>query len=362
MIVSLHPILEDRSSIASAVWRDGQRHWLLVKNTVLESFRKTPSICISILVCILVTGSPARSQSGPEKRLHSRAQLLTTEAPVSYPEQLVVTASGKTYLLDTDLSTLFIVEKDSSLKRICGADSLSAPSDISVDNKGNMWVLSGAHSKIVKLTPNCQPQTQIVSRQMPLRVATNTFGELIVLNGAGGHLFEIYGPDGKLLREFGQRIDYKDETTNSELSDGRIATDSSGGFFFSFNYPPLIRHYGRNGNLIREFKPESDVPIEPPNVSVRKQGNSMVVRARYQILVLDLAADPRGRLYLLLSGKNKVPALSEGTQKLMVLAHNGRVLGKALLENNFHRLTISNGRLYLLRNRTPFRLDEYPLL
>lgn len=164
------------------------------------------------------------------------------------------------------------------------------------------------------------------------------------------------------MRGFGERLDYKDEATNSELSDGRIAPDNSGGFFFSFNYPPLIRHYGRNGRLIREFKPESDIAIEPPNISVRKQGNSMVVRSRYQILVLDLAADARGHLYLLLSGKNKVPALTEGTQKLLILTETGRVVRKALLENNFHRLAISNSRLFLLRNRSPFRLDEYPPL
>jgi hypothetical protein len=75
-----------------------------------------------------------------------------------------------------------------------------------------------------------------------------------------------------------------------------------------------------------------------------------------------MAADARGRLFLLLSGKNKVPALTEGTQKLMILSDTGRVLKKALLENNFHRLAISNGRLLLLRNRMPFRIDEYPLL
>lgn len=318
------------------------------------------SLYCALLLCIFVSDwFLARGQIVSEKQLRSRAQLLSSEVPVSFPERLVVTSSGKAFLLDTDLSTLFTLNKDGSLKRMCGSESLASPSDISVDASGNIWVLSGANSKIVKLAPNCQPQAQIVSRQMPLRIATNTFGELIVLNGAGQHLFELYGPDGKLLRGFGERLDYKDETTNSELSDGRIAADSSGGFFFSFNYPPLIRHYGRSGSLIREFKPESEIAIEAPNISVRKQGNSMVVRARYQILVLDLAADARGRLYLLMSGKNKVPALTEGTQKMLVLTRSGQVVRKALLENNFHRLAISNGRLYLLRNRSPFRLDEY---
>jgi hypothetical protein len=316
-------------------------------------------------VCVIAVGTCqlAQGQTRSETTVRSRAQLLGSEAKISFPERFVLTRSGQAYLLDTDLSTLFTVHnKDGRINRVCGSEALSAPADMSVDRNGNVWVLSVVHSKIVKLTSSCQVLAQIASRNMPLRIATNTAGELIVLNGVGEHLFELYGSDGKLLRGFGRRLDYNDETTNSELSDGRIAPDNLGGFFFSFNYPPLIRRYARNGSLISEFKPESEIAIDPPNISVRKQGNSTVVRARYQILVLDMAADARGRLFLLLSGKNKVPALTEGTQKLMVLADNGRVLKRALLENNFHRLAISNGRLYLLRNRMPFRLDEYPML
>jgi hypothetical protein len=181
------------------------------------------------------------------------------------------------------------------------------------------------------------------------------------LNGVGANLFEIYGPDGNLLRGFGQRLDYKDQTTNSELSDGRIAPDRSGGFFFSFNYPPLIRHYGRRGNLIAEFKPESEIAIAPPNVSVSKRGNAIAVTSTYQILVLDMTVDSQGRLYLLLSGKYKIPALNEGTRKLSVFAGTGRVLKTTLLDYNFHRLAAGSRQLYLLRNRKPLRLDIYSM-
>ena len=306
------------------------------------------------LITLTVSG-----QASSQTTLKAHSNLLNAEAPISFPEALVVGPQGNIYVLDTNLSTLFALETQTGkLKRICGADKLAAPTDIAVDRKGNLWVLSVLHSKILKLTSQCDVQTEIVSRQLPLKIATNSFGEVIVLTGSGNNLFEIYGSEGKFLRGFGQRLDYKD----SELSDGRIAPDRAGGFFFSFNYPPLIRHYSRQGKLLTEFKPESDVEIAPPNVSARKRGNTIAVNSSYQILVLDMAVDSHGRLNLLLSGKYKVPALSEGTRKLAVVASSGRVLKTAHLEYNFHRLVSGSRRLYLLRNRKPFRLDSYAVL
>lgn len=314
------------------------------------------------LLAIVLINLAASSHCFSQTTIQARSQLLSINAPFSFPETLVVGPNGDLYLLDTNLSSLFTIDnRTGNVKRICGAEKLSSPADLTVDRKGNLWVLSAFHSRILKLTSQCDVQTEIVSKSLPRRIATNSFGEIIVLNGAGANLFEIYGSDGKLLRGFGQRLDYKDQTTNSELSDGRIAPDQSGGFFFSFNYPPLIRHYGRRGNLIAEFTPESDVAIGPPNVSVRKRGNAMTVTSSYQILVLDMAADSQGRLYLLLSGKHKIPALNEGTRKLVVLAGTGRVLKTTNLEYNFHRLAAGNRQLYLLRNRKPLRLDTYAM-
>lgn len=295
--------------------------------------------------------------------LPAGSQLLGADAPFHFPERLVVGPQGDVYLLDTNLSSLFVVNAQTGkLNRICGPEKLASPSDLAVDRRGNVWVLSALKSKIYKLTHHCDVQTEIYSRQLPLRIATNSVGQVIVLSGAGTNLFELFEADGKFLGGFGQRIDYQDETTNRELSDGLIVPDRAGGFFFSFNYPPLIRHYGRHGKLITEFKPQSDVAVGPPNVSVRKLGNSIVVRSTYQIVVLDMALDAQGRLNLLLSGQNKTRALTEGTRKLVVLSRNGRVLKKVELDHNFHRLATGNRRLFLLRNRKPLRLDAYAML
>ncbi|HKG47605.1 MAG TPA: hypothetical protein VKB02_12800 [Pyrinomonadaceae bacterium] len=313
-----------------------------------------------LLAIAFVCFAPGNALSQTTLRAHS--QLLGAEAPFSFPETVLAGPNGDVYLLDTDLLTLFSIEtRTNKLNRICGPEKLSSPSDVAVDPKGNLWVLSALRSKVSKLNRQCDVQAEFTSKSLPLKIATNSFGEVIVLNGSGDNLFDLYAADGKFLRGFGKRLDYKDEATNSELSDGHLAADRAGGFFFSFNYPPLIRHYGRQGNLIREFKPESDVEIGPPNVSVRNVGKSTVVSSRYQILVLHMTVDSQGRLYLLLSGQNKMPALTEGSRKLAVLDRDGRVLKKAELENNFHRVAAGNRRLYLLRNRKPIRLDTYAM-
>lgn len=323
----------------------------------------TRTVFKCFLAVALIAGSVATSQLAGQTTKKARSQLLTSQVPFSFPERLRVGARGNIYLLDTDLSSLFTLNSNSGeMARMCGPDKLSAPSDIALDPKGSIWVLSAFRSKVSKLTPDCRVESEIVSRRLPLGIQVNSFGELIVLNGIGEALFDLYGSDGKLVRSFGQRLDYHDETTNQELSNGHIVPDKSGGIFFSFNYPPLIRHYGRSGNLISEFKPESDVPIAPPDISVRRQGNSVSVRSRYQILVLDMAVDVQGRLYLLLSGKNKVPALIQGTQKLAVFSGAGKLLRQITLEHNFHKVAVGRGGMYVLRNRTPMRLDAYALL
>lgn len=280
---------------------------------------------------------------------------------LSFPEKFVVTKSGKLYILDTELSKVFYSANGLSLETRCRREIPKYISDFSVDAKGNIWTMSASSKKITGFDPQCKTLASFSLNEDPLRLETNSFGELILLSGTGKDLFRIYSPNGKLLRSFGERRLYNDKIKNFELSDGRIVADRKGGFFFSFNYPPLIRHYANNGSLIDEFEVPLNVKILPPKITAEKQGNRLAVTSIYQVGVLDMAIDSQNRLYLLISGQNKAQALTYGCRKLMVMSSKGKVLNEYSLDNSFHSLSLSSNAIYLLRKRDGIELSKYSI-
>lgn len=311
------------------------------------------------LICLPVEGH------AQESGLKLLATLFSADAgskALSFPEKLAVTSSGDIYVLDSELSNIFLLNKRSeALAGLCNPRLPNRASDISVDARGNIWILDSRNSKIARINRKCEIEAAFACRNNPLKMAANSFGEIVVLTGAGETLFDVYSVGGKLLRSFGERIRYADEAAEKLLRDGRIVADATGGFYFSFEYPPLIRHYSRNGRLLGEFRPDSDRKLDPPEVSIKQQGDALVVSSHYQVLVLDMAVDSRGRLYLLMSGQNKAVALNRGSKRLVVTTGRGKVLKSINLTERFHRIAAAGADLYLLKNRRELKLEKYAL-
>jgi hypothetical protein len=290
---------------------------------------------------------------------------IAREGPYSFPQKLTLDRFGNLYILDSALSNIFMTSLSSGrpqLSPLCSPRTPVTAADLSVDGSGGIWILASNGSRIIKLDKNCKVQKSFDSKRPALAIQVNTAGEVVVLTSSGDALFDLCDQNGTLLRSFGRRIRYGDPISDGELSNGNLTADRTGGFYFSFNYPPLVQHYGRDGRLLGEFKPESDVSIGPANVSSQKQGNLTAVRANYQILVLDMTLDNRGRLIFLLSGKPKYQAITQGSQTLLVTGGSGTVLRKATIGDvAFHRLAAGPNGLYLLRNREGLRLEKYQL-
>ena len=323
-------------------------------------------ICLSVaVVVILFTGLT----TGSAQQQVTKLQLVGTiarEAPYSFPRKVTLDRFGNLYILDSTLSNVYLTKLSrgrTELIPLCSPRTPVKAADLSVEaGGGGIWILASNGSRIVKLDKKCEVQKSFDSKRPALAILVNTAGEVVVLTSSGEALFDLYDQNGTLLRSFGKRISYGNPLADGELSNGNLAADRTGGFYFSFNYPPLVHHYGRNGQLLGEFKPPSDVHISPANVSSQKQGSLTAVRADYQILVLDMTVDNRGRLIFLISGKPKYQALTQGSQTLLVTGGRGTVLRKAMIEDAaFHRLAAGRNGLYLLRNREGLRLDKYQL-
>lgn len=307
-----------------------------------------------------LSGATGQQQIG---KLRS-AGTIVGAGPYSFPEKITLDRLGNLYLFDSALSNVFVVNarRGTRVTPLCSPRTPVAAADLSVESGGGVWILDAMASKIIKLDRNCKAQKSFVSRHPALAIQVNAAGEVVVLTSAGDALFDLYDQSGTLLRSFGRRINYGDPISDGELSNGHLVADRTGGFYFSFNYPPLVQHYGRDGKLLGEFKPQSDVFIGAANVSSQRQGNTLTVRSNYQILVLDMTIDERGRLIFLLSGKPKGQAIRQGSQSLLVTSGSGRVLRRVMVEEtSFHRLVAGPAVLYLLRNRDGLRLDKYDL-
>jgi hypothetical protein len=319
-------------------------------------------ICFSFAVFVLL---PLAVVTGEAQNIKVRsAETILNDGPYSFPEKVVVDGNGSLYVLDSQLSNVFVVRrtrKGREAKALCSPRTPVNAADLLVDSSG-VWILGSDGSQVVKLDQGCKVARNFKARRPAVSIALNSAGEIAVLTSTGQELFDLYDQNGNLLRSFGRRINYGDPITEGELNNGRLVADRSGGFYFSFNYPPLVQHYGRDGKLLGEFKPPSEVQIGPPSVSSHKQGNLLAVSANYQILVLDFTLDARGRLVFLMSGKSKFEAIGRGSQTLVVTNTAGKPVEKITVEDAaFHRLTAGRSGLYLLRNRDGLRLDRYQL-
>src|SRR5215216_3987057 len=119
-------------------------------------------------VCLLATALQA------QETVRAHSEVLGTNAPFSFPEKVAVGPKNDVYFLDTTLSSIFLQDlKSGNIKPLCGAEAIRSPSDMSVDSKGQLWVLSHNGSKISKLTRQCAVSQEITLPNLSLRIETN---------------------------------------------------------------------------------------------------------------------------------------------------------------------------------------------
>jgi len=145
--------------------------------------RKSFSFAGCCPLLLLFAAFPATAQ----EPLHAHAEVLGASAPFTYPAGLVVGPDRNLYFVDPVLNSIFVHDvKTGNIRRLCGPDSLgTSVADIAIGTKGEIWVLSQRDSKVRRLNQRCVVQSEFKVSLIAGKIATNRFGELIVLNTTG---------------------------------------------------------------------------------------------------------------------------------------------------------------------------------
>jgi streptogramin lyase len=156
---------------------------------------KRKSFSFACCLFLVLFGEP---QTTAQDALRAHAEVLNASAPFTYPSGVLVGPDRNLYFLDPVLSSIFVHDlKAGKIRRLCGPDSLGTPvSDIAIGTKGRIWVLSQRDSKVRRLNSQCVVEREFKVSLIAQQIATNSFGELIVLNTIG-RLFYLFSANGK---------------------------------------------------------------------------------------------------------------------------------------------------------------------
>jgi len=137
-----------------------------------------------------------------------------------------------------------------------GPASFAFGEDCDVDAQGNVYVVDRGDNAVLEFAPDGKVLRSIPVNG-PVSVAALPEGEVAVSTLHGAHLVTIYGPNGKLVREFGDAEEFSSrQEINWLLSEGRLGTDAQGRLYYGFTFrpEPLVRQYDRAGYAGLDFE------------------------------------------------------------------------------------------------------------
>jgi len=144
--------------------------------------------------------------------------------------------------------------------------------DCDVDAKGNVYVADRGYNVIAEFAPDGKLLKSFAVTS-PTSVAVLPDGEVAVTSLQQRTLVAVYGPNGKLTREFGEP---ESISTRAELDRyinlGRVNADPQGRVYFGFTHlpEPTVRQFDRGGFAAQTFE-FTGVDAFPEAQSVRKE-------------------------------------------------------------------------------------------
>lgn len=178
-----------------------------------------------------------------------------------------------------------------------GRSPIAFGEDCDVDTQGNVYVADTGYNLVNEFAPDGKQLRSFPANSL-LSLAVLPGGEVAVSTRDQSHHVIIYGPDGKVAREFG---DMDSLSTRADidryLNLGRVASDPQGHIYYGFTYipEPTVRVYDKVGNATQDFV-FSGVDAYPEASATRKAidryENNVVDPVVFRAILTAFGVDP----------------------------------------------------------------------
>jgi sugar lactone lactonase YvrE len=238
------------------------------------------------------------------------------------PTDIAVDAAGNVYVLDSgnhrvqkfDAAGQYLATFG---RRGQGPAEFQFPLSLDIDSEGYLYVADPNNQRIQVLTPEGKDHKMIKMVGSPVgEIVRMKSGELVMAGGAGKmfmgpgddeepeelpRLVKILDAEGKIVREFGSQLNFKNMLLNRTGNQIQFAVDGSGHVYLSFGFQNRIEKYTPEGRLVWQADRELGYSTEPP----KDKGKRESARGRMMIQMPDMNrcssgvdVDEKGRVWV----------------------------------------------------------------
>jgi len=332
------------------------------------------------------------------------------------PTDIGFDSQGNIYVLDSGNHRIQKFSSDGEYLATIGQQGqgpgeFQYPQSLALDTEGNLYVSDMGNRKIHVLKPGGGELHTLQLTDLELgNIRVTSTGEIVMGGGGGmmmigpggmnedqdlGKLLAVLDSEGNILKEFGEKLDYKDFLMNRTGNRYHFAVDKSGNVYVAFDVQNRIEKYSPDGKLLWKSDRKLNFEATPPK---KKSGQRSMSGGRVEITMPQMnqcargiAVDEKGRVWVAgydrqinedekvqtsvrvnmdAGGRRSMSMKPEGNTdvretdafQLEVYSPEGMLLGKVQLGHFVDDILINGDKIYMLDKMRGSQYYEYRII
>ncbi len=339
------------------------------------------------------------------------------EAVIFYmPADIAFDSQGNIYVLDSGNHRIQKFSPDGKYLATIGRQGqgpgeFQYPQSLSIDSEGYLYISDMGNRKIQVLKPGGGEHHSLQLTGLEIGNIRMTLTGKIVMGGGGGlmmigpggmdedqdlgKLLTVLDSEGKVVQEFGEKLDYKDFLMNRSGNRYHFAVDKVGNIYVSFDVQNRIDKYSPEGELLWKSDRKLNFEVTSPKKKTGSRkvsgGNVEIRMPQMNRCASGIAVDDKGRVWVVgyerqinedeqvqteirmemdAGGKRSMSMKPRGNTdvretdafRMEIYSPEGVLLGKVQLGHFVDDILINGDKIYMLDKMRGSQYYEYKII